>query len=642
MFYRTRRGVRLATVVVCLAVVCLTFNLERVQSAAVLTSHWRLDEGTGGTTRDSAVSRTGTLRNGVTWTTGRSGAAINLDGSDDYVALPNLDISGSAITLTAWVKISSFPSTVDQRFIVKSTNISEQAHYWLLGTTGNRLRFRLKAGGTTTTLVASSGSLSTNVWYHAAATYNGSTMRLYLNGTEVGSVAKTGSLAVSSTVPVNIGRNPDGTNYMRGAIDDVRIYSSALTQTEVASLAGAASPTAPSAPAPTSPTTTTNKPPIVELTSPWNGVTYKAGATIVLAADAADSGGTVTKVDFYAGSTLVGSDTTRPYSVYWRNVKAGVYTLKAVARDNGGLSTTSATRTVTVGSSTSTPTTNQPPSVSMTAPAAWSTFAAPATITLSATASDTGGSIARVEFYSGTTRIGTDTTSPYSMSWSSVAAGTYSLKAVATDNAGTTTSTAARTITVTGTSSSPTNPPPSVSLTSPAAGASFTAPATISLSATASDTGGSITKVDFYRGTTLIASDTTSPYSYSWTNVPAGTYSIKAVAYDNGGAMTQSSTRDITVRSTTMPTTAVFTPSSNHSTAVDRYVIEIFTAGADTRVANPVLTRDVGKPSIVSGSISVDISSTIMALNPGNYVATVTAFGDGGSTQSAASPQFTR
>jgi hypothetical protein len=124
--------------------------------------------------------------------------------------------------------------------------------------------------------------------------------------------------------------------------------------------------------------------------------------------------------------------------------------------------------------------------------------------------------------------------------------------------------------------------------------------------------------------------------------VAAGTYAIKAVAYDNAGAMTQSSTRDITVTSVTMPSTAVFTPSSNHSTAVDRYVIEIFTAGADTRVANPVVSRDIGKPSITSGEIRADISSIIMGLSPGNYVATVTAFGDGGSSQSAASPQFTR
>src|SRR4029434_7359412 len=131
-------------------------------------------------------------------------------------------------------------------------------------------------------------------------------------------------------------------------------------------------------------------------------------------------------------------------------------------------------------------------------------------------------------------------------------------------------------------------------------------------------------------------------YSSPGTPRAAGGYSLTAGARDNGGATTVSSTRDITVKSPSVPTTAVFTPSSNHATSVVRYVLEVCPAGANPSIANPVATRDLGKPSIVSGEIRVDISSTILPLNPGNYVATVTAFGQTGSTQSAASPQFTR
>ncbi len=194
----------------------------------------------------------------------------------------------------------------------------------------------------------------------------------------------------------------------------------------------------------------------------------------------------------------------------------------------------------------------------------------------------------------------------------------------------------------TSTTSSSSNQSPWVTFTSPSSGAIFTAPATIALSATAGDTGGYITQVEFYRGSILIGKDTSSPYTFSWTNVSVGSYSLTAVARDNAGATTVSSTRDITVRSATMPVTAAFTPSSNHATAVVRYLLEIFPAGADTRVANPVATRDLGKPSIYNGEIRVDVASTILGLSPGNYVATVTAFGSAGSTQSAASPQFTR
>jgi chitinase len=198
------------------------------------------------------------------------------------------------------------------------------------------------------------------------------------------------------------------------------------------------------------------------------------------------------------------------------------------------------------------------------------------------------------------------------------------------------------TVTVRTSTQSPSNQPPSVSLTDPLQGASFTAPASITLNATATDSDGSIARVEFYRGSTLIGIDTSRPYSAVWSNVGAGSYSLTAVARDNAGATTVSSTRDITVGLPGLPTTAVFNPSSNHSTAVDHYVLEVFPAGADTRVANPVATRDLGKPPVASGQITVDVASTIRALTPGSYVATVTAYGDGGATQSVASPPFIR
>ena len=531
--YRWRGGVPLASVVVCLVIGLGFFVTEQtVRSASVLVSHWRLNEGTGLTTADSVASRTGRLQNGVAWTAGRSGAAVTMDGVNDYITLPPLEVTGSAITLSAWVRNSSFPSGIHQRFISKAVNSTEPGTCWMLGQANNgqnRLSFRLRTQAVTTTLTASLGTLPLNTWYHAAATYDGNTMRLYLNGAQVASVAKTGTLARCIDVPLHIGRSPEGSNYLRGAIDEVRIYSSTLTSTEIGALVAAGSPT--------------NQPPTVSLSSPASGASFSAGTTIPVSATASDANGTVSRVQFYAGTTLIGTDTSSPYSVSWPNVATGSYTLSAVATDNAGATRTSATRTVTVTSST-------PPSSS--------------------------------------------------------------------------------------------NQPPSVSMTSPSFGAVFNAPASITLSANASDSGGSVTRVDFYRGTTLIGSDTNSPYSFWWTNVSAGSYSLTAVARDNAGATTVSSTRDITVRPPNMLTTAVFTPSSNHATAVDRYVLEVFPAGADTRVANPVATRDLGRPAITNGEIRADIASTILGLSSGNYVATVTAFGDTGSSQSAASPQFTR
>jgi len=70
------------------------------------------------------------------------------------------------------------------------------------------------------------------------------------------------------------------------------------------------------------------------------------------------------------------------------------------------------------------------------------------------------------------------------------------------------------------------NLPPTISLTNPTAGQVFNAPATINFGATASDPDGSVARVDFLNGSTVIGSDTTSPYSFAWANIAAGTYTV--------------------------------------------------------------------------------------------------------------------
>ncbi len=91
------------------------------------------------------------------------------------------------------------------------------------------------------------------------------------------------------------------------------------------------------------------------------------------------------------------------------------------------------------------------------------------------------------------------------------------------------------------------NTPPSVSITSPASGATFTAPASVTISANASDAGGSVTSVAFFAGTTLLGTDTTSPFSITSAGIPAGSYALTAKATDNLGATTTSAPVAITV-----------------------------------------------------------------------------------------------
>ena len=190
------------------------------------------------------------------------------------------------------------------------------------------------------------------------------------------------------------------------------------------------------------------------------------------------------------------------------------------------------------------------PTVSITAPVNNASFNAPANITINATANDTDGSITKVEFYEGANKLGEDLSSPYSFNWNSVAAGSYSLTAKATDNAGFITTSSVVNITVVSS-----NTPPTVSITSPVNNATFNAPAAIVVNATAADTDGTITKVEFFQGTTKLGEDVTAPYSFSWNNVAAGTYSLTAVATDNDAATTTSSAITVNVYATSSITT---------------------------------------------------------------------------------------
>ncbi len=202
---------------------------------------------------------------------------------------------------------------------------------------------------------------------------------------------------------------------------------------------------------------------------------------------------------------------------------------------------------------------NTPPIVNLMSPANGSTHPAPATMDLVAMASDTDGSIIRVEFWTGMTLINADTSSPYSYTWIDVSAGSYALRAIAYDNQSATSTSTLVNITVYS-SGTPANQPPTVTLTSPATGGSYTAPAGITLAATATDPDGSIAAVRFYHGTTLLGTDSASPYSFTWTGVPAGNYALTAQAVDDGGAVGISSAVTVTVNPEAQPPRPVLQP----------------------------------------------------------------------------------
>ena len=169
-------------------------------------------------------------------------------------------------------------------------------------------------------------------------------------------------------------------------------------------------------------------------------------------------------------------------------------------------------------------------------------------------------------------------------------------------------------------------------------------PATISLAASASDPDGTVARVEFHAGSTLLGTDTTAPYAFSWTGVPAGSYTVTAIVYDNAGASTTSAPITVSVVSSTAPSTASFQKSAEHSTLVVSYLLEVFAAGANPDNATPASALNLGKPTPdASGLITVNQTAFFNALPPGSYIATVSAAGSSGSSSPRSVPaSFTR
>jgi len=149
-----------------------------------------------------------------------------------------------------------------------------------------------------------------------------------------------------------------------------------------------------------------------------------------------------------------------------------------------------------------------------------------------------GGTVSQVEFFRDTTSLGIVTTSPYSTNVNNLAAGTYTISAVATDNLA---AKATNSITLI------VNARPTVSIVTPTNGSIFAAPATIGIAANAADSDGSVTQVQFFTNSAPLSIDTTAPYQATPANLPAGTYSLLAVATDNRNATGTSSVASISV-----------------------------------------------------------------------------------------------
>ncbi len=184
---------------------------------------------------------------------------------------------------------------------------------------------------------------------------------------------------------------------------------------------------------------------------------------------------------------------------------------------------------------------NLPPSVALSGPTNAS-LSAPVVFTLNADTYDQDGMVTNVEFYADSSKLGEDSTYPFQYTAALAAPGVFSAYAVAYDNEGFATTSAVYSVIITAGNLSP-----QVTITSPADGTVFTAPASFTLAASATDTDGWLTRVVFYRGPTALATNTTAPFQVSLANQPIGSLTYTAVATDNQGVNTTSAPIVVTV-----------------------------------------------------------------------------------------------
>ena len=211
-----------------------------VSLPAGLVGWWKMDEAAGSSTAVDAsgngndATLTG-LNPASAWATGRTGGALKCDGSGAALVNDSARLDGitAGVTISAWVNrlgaSTGFTAVLSREI---GTTITE---YYYLGLSGDRAEFYSSSGGLSTT------TIPIGIWTHMAATDDGNTVRLYVNGSQVASKNVSDVFKADSSKLTICGNQNDAsgaiTQRWNGLVDDLQLYNRALTATEIAGLA---------------------------------------------------------------------------------------------------------------------------------------------------------------------------------------------------------------------------------------------------------------------------------------------------------------------------------------------------------------------------------------------------------------------
>ena len=348
-----------------------------------------------------------------------------------------------------------------------------------------------------------------------------------------------------------------------------------------------------------------NNLPTIALTSPTNGASYTAPATINFVASVIANGHAITKVQFYNSATLLGEDTSGPYSLAWSSVSTGSYSLTARAVYDAGSTVASSPANVTVV------TVNTAPTISNIGDQGTPVGTAVGAISFTVGDIETAAGSLTVTGSSGNPTLvpngnivfgGSGAGRTVTVTPAANQTGTATITVTVSDGASAASDTFVLTVNAV-------NPAPTVVLSAPLSGASYPAPATISLAANVTANGHSITKVQFYNGATLLGEDPSAPYSFIWNNGSQGSYSLTARAVENAGSTVDSSPVNINVTGLPAPwqTADIGSASVAGSASVSNGIYTVMGAGNISGTADNF--RFVYQPLSGNGEIKVRLSS---------------------------------
>lgn len=297
-----------------LALAWLIVCISQAQTVP-LAGYWKMNEGTGSILFDNSGNANNAVFQNpkdIIWIAGIEGQAINLPGTLKRFAMaPNhasLNIT-NAITLAAWIK----PVDLSSRSILSKT--SPDGYELAVHKSGKvEFKFNTTTNGATYRILSNANyPTGGNTWMHVAATFDGTTSKIYINGVLDNSVTYNPVTIISNSSPLYIGAVL-AANRWKGGLDEVRLYNGALTATEINDVKNIVPvPDAPLLSAPLN--ASVNVP--VNITLSWNAVAGASGYRLEVSNNSTFSSIFFTQ-DNVATTSLVINNLLLNTTYYWR------------------------------------------------------------------------------------------------------------------------------------------------------------------------------------------------------------------------------------------------------------------------------------------------------------------------------------